>query len=158
MYFIVRITCPLILKCANPSRDSFVTNSLCMSNRIGAKQQSCLNPVRISTLFVSPLSSAILTSLSVWNFLINLLPVCEASTQFLSCVQISFDIVLSVPVVSIVPSLLNRNWSSWIYSLVFFSMLVVSILATTFAVCAMWLILRLSFLFVAFATSVRQWL
>jgi hypothetical protein len=65
MYFIVRITCPLILKCANSSRASFVTNSLCISSRIGAKQHSCLTPVRISALFVSPWSSDILTFLSV---------------------------------------------------------------------------------------------
>jgi len=158
MYFIVRITCSLILKCANPSRALFVTNLPCKSNRISAKQHSCLTPVRIFTLFVSPWSSDILTFLSMWNFLFILLPVYEASTQFLICVQSSFDTVLSVPVVSIVPSShLNRNSSPWIYSLVFFSLLLASILATTFDVCAMWLIVRLSPLFVAFC-FVRQWL
>ena len=133
------------------SRASFVKNSLCKSNRIGAKQHSCLTPVRILTLFVSPWSSGILTFLSVWNFLITFLPVYEASTQFLICVQSSFDYVLSVQIVSVVPySLLNRKCSFWMYSLVFFSMRLVSILATTFAVCSLWLIVGFSLLFVAF--------
>jgi hypothetical protein len=109
MYCTVRMTCTLILKCENLTRASFITNSLYKCNRIGAKQHSYLTPVRIFPLFVSPCSSGILTLLSVCNFLINLLPVYETRTQFPICVQSTFDSVLGVPLLSIVPSsLLNH--------------------------------------------------
>ena len=75
----------------------------------------------------------------------RLLPVYKASTQFI----VRSDIIISIPVVSLVPFPLNPNWSSCTPS-VFLSVALLSNLLTAFAVCMMRLIVRWLLCFVAF--------
>jgi hypothetical protein len=55
------ITCPPILKSSNPWRTLLARCSLYQLNRIGDKQHSCLTPVPVFTLLVSPWSIRTLT-------------------------------------------------------------------------------------------------
>jgi len=78
---------------------------------------------------------------------------CQSIKQTLSSSSISkvhSDIILSIPIASLVPfPLLNPNLSSPSTSSIFFSILLLSIFATIFTVCAIRLIVRWSLHFVA---------
>ena len=152
--------CPPTLKSPNPSKASLVRHLLYKLNRIGDKQHPCLTPLPIFTLLVSPWFSCTLTLWTMYRLLINLLshqsiPVsfsicinlvqwtrsnafCQSMKQTLSSSSISkahSDIVLSIPIASLVPfPLLNPNWSSPSTSSIFFSILLLSIFAAIFTV------------------------
>jgi len=126
-----------ILKSPNPSRASLVRHSLYKLNRIGDKQHPCLTPLPVFTLLVSSRFSQTLTHWAMYKLLINLLsrqsiPVslricinlvhltrtnafCQSMKQIISSSSISrvrSDIILSIPIASLVPfPLLNPNWS-----------------------------------------------
>jgi hypothetical protein len=61
MYYTVRIPCSPTLKSPDSSTASLVRFCLYKLNRIGDKQRSCLIPLPISLLLVSPPSSRTLT-------------------------------------------------------------------------------------------------
>jgi len=175
-YFTVWMIYPPTLKSPNTSKASLVRHSLYKLNRIGYKQHPCLTPLPIFTLLVSPRFSRTLTPWVMYTLLINLLPrqsipvsfricinlvqltlsnpFCQSMKQTLSSSSISkvrSDIILSITIASLIPfPLLNPNWSSSCISSISFSILLLSILATNFAVCAIRLIVRWSLHFVAY--------
>ena len=166
-YLTVWMICPPILKSPNPSRASLVRYSLYKVNRIGNKHHPCLTPLPVFTLLVSPLPSFCLTLWSMYNLLTNLLshqlitvtfriyiylvqlPWSNAFCQYMNQVhnsssmsKVHSDIILGIPVASLFPfPLLNRNWSSPSTYSIFLSNLLLSIIATILAVCAMMLTL-----------------
>ena len=166
--------CPPILRSPNPSRASLVRHSLYKSNSIGDKQHPCLNPLPIFTLFVSPRFSRTVTLWAMYKLLINLLSRQSIQVPFRICINLVqltlsnacfqsmkqthrfssiFKVrsdILSIPIASLVPfPLLNPNWSSPSTSSIFFSILLLSIFVTIFAVYAMRLIVRWSLHYVA---------
>jgi hypothetical protein len=170
----VWMICPPILKTPNPSKDSLVSYSLYKLNRIGDKQHPCLIPLPVFTLLVSLRFSRTFTLWAIYKLPINLLSsqsiavsfricinlvqltrsnaFCQSMKQTLSSSSISnvrSDIILSIPIASLVPfPFLNPNWSSPSTYSIFFSILL-SIFAVIFAVCAIRLIVRWSLHFVA---------
>ena len=148
-------------KSPSPSRASLVRHSLYKLNIIGDKQHPCRTPLQTCTLLVSPRSSRILTLWSMYSFLINLIsrqsiPVlfricinlvqftrsntfCQSMTQThspSSTSKVRSDIILIIPIASLVPfPLLNPNWSPSTSS-IFLSIHLLSIFAIIFAVCA----------------------
>ena len=136
-YFTVWMICPPILKSPNPSRASLVRHSLWKLNRIDDQHHSCLTPLPVFILLVSPWFSRTLTLWAVYKSLINLLsrqsiPVpfricihlvqltrsnafCQSMKQTHSSVSISkvLSDILSIPIASLFPFLLlNPNLSS----------------------------------------------
>ena len=124
-----------MLKSPGPFRVTLVRHSLYKLNRIGDKQHPCLTPIPICTLPVSPRSSRTLTVWSMYNLLISLLSrqsipvlfrICVDLVQFtrsnafcqsmkqhtvhLSVSKVHSDIILIIPIASLVPfPLLNPN-------------------------------------------------
>jgi hypothetical protein len=139
--------CPTILKSPNPSRSSFVRHSLYNLNRIGDKQHPCLTSLPVFTLLISLRFSRTLTLWATYKLIFNLLSCqsipglfricinlvqltlsnafCQSMKQTLSSSSISnvrSDVILSIPIASLVPfPLLNPNWSSPSTSSIFFS-------------------------------------
>ena len=160
-----------MLKSPSPSRASLVRHLLYKLNRIDDKQHPCLTPLPVCTFLVSPRSSHTLTLWFMYNLLINLLSrqsipflfrICINLVQFTwsnafcqsmkqthipsSISKVRSDIILIIPIASLVPFLLlNPNWSSPSTSSIFLAVLLLSI----FAVCAIGLIVRWSLHFVA---------
>jgi len=144
-------------------------------NRIGNKHHRCLTHLPVFSLLVSPLPSFCLTLWSMYNLLTNLLsqqlitvtfriyiylvqlPWSNAFCQYMNQVQnsssmskVHFDIILGIPVASLVSfPLPNQNWSSPSTYSILLSNLLLRIIATILAVCAMMLTLWWSLHFVA---------
>ena len=180
-YFTVWMICPPILESPNPSRTSLVKHLLYKLNRIGDKQHSCLTPLPIFTLLVSPRFSRTLTLWAMYKLLINLLsrqsiPVpfriyinlvqltrsnafCQSMKQTHSSSSISKvrSDILSIPIASLVPfPILNSNWSSPSIFSIFFSILLLCLFATIFAVRAIRLIVLCRCILRLVASSLRH--
>ena len=161
---------PPIFKSPRPSRASLIRNSLYKLNRIRYNPHPCLTPLSIFTLPVSPQFNRTLTLRAMYKLLIHLLSrqsisiplricinlvqktrsnaFCQSMKQTHSSASISKVlpyIILSIPITSLVPfPLLNPYWSSPSTFSISLSILLLSIFATVFAVCAIRLIVRWS--------------
>jgi len=152
IYCTVWITYPPILKSQNPSRASLVRYSLYYkSSTYFDKQYPCRTPLSVSTLLVFPMSSHTVTRWSIHSLLINLCSYQSISFFLVSaliwsslhCQKIAYnsssmskvysDIILSIPIAFLVPfPPLNPNWYCPSKSSIFFSILPLSILPTSF--------------------------
>ena len=166
-YFTVWITCSRVLKSPNFSRAFLVRHLLHKLNRINYKQLPFLTPLPVFILLVSSWSIHTLTpctvfsstsfytilnqgplgSALVWSSLNDQIPsaslwcICEASTNFFIYILVDFDVTLSIQIVSLVSfPLLNQNWYLPVVSSVFFSILLLSILANVFTSCVVRLV------------------
>jgi hypothetical protein len=161
-YFTVLIIYASILRSLYPSRASMVRHSLYKLNTICDKQHTCLTPLPVFTLLFSPRLSRTLTLWAMYKLLINLLSRQSISVPFSICInlvqltrsnafcqsmkqthtsasisRVHSDFILSILIASTVPfSILNPNWSSRSTYSLFLSILILSIFATIFAVCA----------------------
>ena len=127
-YFTVQITCLPIFKFPHPSKSSLVRYLLYKWNRIRDKQHPCLSPLPVFTLLVSTWSSYTLTPCFMYCLLIILLLCQSVPVSFRMCInlvqltcssvfcpstkeahsslfmsKVDSDIILSIPIASIVP-------------------------------------------------------
>jgi hypothetical protein len=152
------------LRSPNPFRISLVRHLLYKLNKIGDKQHACLTPLPVFTQLVSPRCSRTLTLWAMYKLLINFLSRQSISVPFTFCIllgqlpsantstsisKVRSAIILIIAIAFLVPfPPLNPNWYAPNTPSVFLSILL-SIFATTFAVCAIRLIVRWSLHFVA---------